>query len=224
MKYNELAEEVRMNMSREEVDEYVARGLMESGIKPAQNPGSFEMQAPKLKKQIVYKIDLGSSYKAAYFKTFETAKRFLDSCNSIVLDHDYSVGEEYPWYTPLENQTIEQVVTYCKDEVLEKAPELIKYNKARRVWQDQKNAYDYYLQRRANIVDAIQSDWNRLQTKAEEQRAIKDTYQEYLEMADQDTTIARKFLIKTYGEQQVNEVLGPVETDIQPEAQEEVTA
>lgn len=223
--YKELDEAVRMMLSRSEVEEYIQRELMARGIKPEENPGELQIKAPSLKKQVVYRVNLGSSYEYIDFKTWELAKRFMD-CKPLKVRNDYHIGESFSWAQEIKEPTVEQIEVYIKDEVLAKSEELIEYKEAQGRWHNQKEAWQYYCKRRAEVESEILGDWNKLQVKAEQQQKIRASFNEYLELANQDTTIARNFLIKTYGEQQVIEaipILATEETaqDAQAEAEME---
>lgn len=114
-----------------------------------------------------------------------TSKRFLP-------------GSDYSAYRldDLDQLTIDKVPIYSEEHWSKCANAHKKYIEAKKIYDDHKAAYDRIVKDRAKTAQSVVDYINQVKQVASERLKLKDTFQRYLILADNNPEIAMNFLEK----------------------------
>jgi len=204
MAFKDLTDAQVLDLDDVDVEDIIAREIMEQGVKKVDEPVPFLLQKPSLKKERFYEAN------GVLFKTMSQAEKFA-ALQPYRKDYHWNVGTEF-YYSNKSNVRIEVVELYDETEVLERAPDLQDWNRAYQDWQTHKNRYDSYLRRKASISKEVWDRVTKVRAANRVLQEIQDAYYEYIKLANGDKEIAQKFLFKTYGEEAAMAAIGVLDS------------
>lgn len=206
MKYWDLKEEERGRLTRDQLEVYIKIELMEAGVRP---PEAFPEvppmpEAPAVKKIPVFRV--GNT--PIVFRTEEDFRRFLE-LQPLKIDTDYTCGYDGrgEFIAPFDDAeaTIQQFPD--KGELQRVKAEMVKYNELEK---QVKAVQDMHTTAQREVDGALKellADWEVQRQNVEAWERIRATFEEYKETCKGDETLALTFLIKAYGEENVNKAL-----------------
>jgi len=193
MAFKDLTDAQVLDLDDVDVEDIIAREIMEQGVKKVDEPAPFLLQKPALKKEKFYEAN------GVLFKTMGQAEKFT-ALQPYRKDYHWNIGTEFH-YSNKSNVRIEVVELYDETELLEMAQDLQNWNRAYQDWQTHKNRYDSYLRSKSRISKEVWDRVTNVRAANRELQEIRDAYYEYIKLANGDKEIAQKFLFKTYGEE-----------------------
>lgn len=197
MAFKDLTDTQVLDLDDVDVEDIIAREIMEQGVKKVEEPSSFILQKPALKKKEKFYEANG-----VLFKTMGQAEKFA-ALQPYRKDYHWNIGSEFH-YSQKSNVRIEVVELYDETELLEMAQDLQDWNRAYQDWQTHKNRYDSYLRSKSRISKEVWDRVTKVRDANRELQEVRDAYEEYFTLANGDSYVAIKFLKKTYGEEKVH--------------------
>lgn len=196
MAFKDLTDAQVLDLDDVDVEDIIAREIMEQGLKKVDEPVPFLLQKPALKKEKFYEAN------GVLFKTMSQAEKFA-ALQPYRKDYHWSIGTEF-YYSNKSNVRIEVVELYDETELLEMAQDLQDWNRAYQDWQTHKNRYDSYLRSKSRISKEVWDRVTKVRAANRELQEIQGAYDEYLTLAGGNEDVAMNFLKKTYGEEKVH--------------------
>lgn len=204
MAFKDLTDTQVLDLDDVDVEDIIAREIMEQGVKKVDEPVPLLLQKPALKKEKFYEAD------GVLFKTMSQAEKFA-ALQPYRKDYHWNIGSEF-YYSKKSNVRIEVVELYDETELLERAEDLQDWNRAYQDWQTHKNRYDSYLRSKSRINKEVWDRVTKVRADNRELQEIQDAYYEYIKLANGDKEIAQKFLFKTYGEEAAMAAIGVLDS------------
>ena len=204
--YWDYSEKERSDLSRETVESLLDIELMTKGILKPKPPVLREIKEVTIPRTTYYEVG------HTYFETAEQAAAFL-KLNPSLQDYDYSIGSEYKYCKPVE-EDIKQT-SLCKKSDLVNLNSILSYNKEAQTF-NEKMAKEYKKQCEAVEVacQEVWSDWHKcIEIKYNLQKVIA-TRKEYLQLSKGDCCITMSFLKKVYSIEDIKKTMEWFETDL----------
>lgn len=196
MAFKDLTDAQVLDLDDVDVEDIIAREIMEQGVKKVDEPAPFLLQKPALKKEKFYEAN------GVLFKTMGQAEKFT-ALQPYRKDYHWNIGTEFH-YSNKSNVRIEVVELYDETELLEMAQDLQNWNRAYQDWQTHKNRYDSYLRSKSRISKEVWDRVTNVRAANRELQEIRDAYEEYFTLTNGDSYVAINFLKNTYGEEKVH--------------------
>lgn len=204
MSYKDLSKEELAALSDYGVEQLIKTEMMEQSVKVVGEPEPFTLLKPRLKTEKFYSVA------GVLFKTMSQAEKFL-ALNPQKDDWSWNATSEFKYSEPM-TSGINVVELHVKEEVLEKADELVAWASQKIEYDGMRTKYDSYCRTKGNIAKAV---WEAVRSAREEIRKaseIRDAYYEYIQLANGDEEVAKKFLFKTYGEEKARAAIGVLDS------------
>ena len=196
MAFKDLTDAQVLDLDDVDVEDIIAREIMEQCVKKVDEPAPFLLQKPALKKEKFYEAN------GVLFKTMGQAEKFT-ALQPYRKDYHWNIGTEFH-YSNKSNVRIEVVELYDETELLEMAQDLQNWNRAYQDWQTHKNRYDSYLRSKSRISKEVWDRVTKVRAANRELQEVRDAYEEYFTLANGDSYVAINFLKNTYGEEKVH--------------------
>jgi len=196
MAFKDLTDAQVLDLDDVDVEDIIAREIMEQCVKKVDEPAPFLLQKPALKKEKFYEAN------GVLFKTMGQAEKFT-ALQPYRKDYHWNIGTEFH-YSNKSNVRIEVVELYDETELLEMAQDLQNWNRAYQDWQTHKNRYDSYLRSKSRISKEVWDRVTNVRAANRELQEIRDAYEEYFTLTNGDGYVAINFLKNTYGEEKVH--------------------
>ena len=196
MAFKDLTDTQVLDLDDVDVEDIIAREIMEQGVKKVEEPSPFILSKPALKKQKFYSVE------GVLFKTLSQADK-LAALQPYRKDYHWTIGSEFH-FSKKSNVRIEEVELYDETELLEKAQDLQAWTRAYQDWYTEKSRYDSYLRSKSRISKEVWDRVTNVRAANRELQEIRDAYEEYFTLTNGDSYVAIKFLKNTYGEEKVH--------------------
>ena len=201
MKYfNDLTDVEILGLTDTDIQNYIELDIAVAGIKFVEKP---TMEEP-VKVNIVPK-DVAYQVGDLLFADAETAQKVA---NLVSYKRCYDTGYNYKFLKPAEETSVDTVKFYTEVQLLQYKDELEVYHKLKGVYDKLKKEYTAYLDSvrgiKSNVLDRVQV----CKEEVERIENLKGQYSKYLELANQDSEIAKNFFVKAYSEETYLKVIG----------------
>lgn len=215
--YWDLPEAERAELSEEQVRQFVRVHLMENGVLEAPEVALMSEVAPLMPKTTVFGVSKpreysGSETLGVAFKDAETAQEFIN-LQPMKLSHDYQ-ADSVEYMKGLSGLVIEPTEVLSETAYLEYKAELEKVRSNKEHNQKIRKEVDDATRAIREASEGLWDDWYRCCAHAAKLAQVRDTYNEYLDLAEGNPTAARAFLAKAYDEELCQEALGEMAPDI----------
>ena len=206
MRYWDLTEEARGRLDRLQLEPYIAVELMEKGVRP---PDTFPEVPetpvmPSVRKIPVFRV--GST--AIVFRDEEGFRKFLE-LQPLTIDTDYACGYggKGEFIRPFDDAEgkIEQFPD--KSELDRNKAEIVKFNELEKQANDAATIRRKASDEVSSALSDLFEDWEVQKSTVTAWERIRATFEEYKATCKGDETMALTFLIKTYGEENVNKAI-----------------
>lgn len=203
-------------LTEDQLDRRIKLECADQGIPLLKEPPNIE--AFDLTKEVVsYKIT-GTNF---YIKNQENAQELLRVLEKIQSDlfyekYDWHIGYDIKWLQRDESEiTISTELFYRQDLVKEKEQFLIKRKNIKDQFEKEKKEYEESRSKYRKIANNVYADYYEARRIKEQIQKAKDTFKEYILLADGDEIKAKSFFdkaVKPTLSQEVYERIFPVET------------
>ena len=196
--YWDLTDAEKANLTREQVEQFVAAELMTHGVVKVEPPKYEDEPIAPRSDATCFRIrerDKHNAFDVA-FATVEQAQAFL-KLNPIAVDSIWTGGRSVPFTRPLENAEIYQAETFSKAQVDASRATIEMSAKAKERNEVLAREYEKELRAQQEVLEGMWSDWREQQAKAARLRRVIDTFADYKTTAG-DSDLAAKFLHKAF--------------------------
>jgi hypothetical protein len=198
--YWDLTEKERAALSSTDVERFLDAELMTQGVlrvEPLALLTEPELPAPDTAIFLI-RVDTYTRLDIA-FTTAEAAQAAIAS--ALHLTTAYIGSSSHPVVAPLEKAEVIAETVHSKAQAeafrrdFEKVGEIREENRRR------KNAFTEESTKEKDALQGLWKDWHECCARAERFSRVLATFETYLKMADGNDQIARKFLVKAYGDE-----------------------
>lgn len=194
--YWDYTEKERAAFTREEVEGFLDRELMERGVLKVIAPKLELVESePAMRRETWYSVG------GLLFKT-------VDDANAVVNLHPHKEG--YNWsadykykYAETVETEIQQVQLYVRADVDAFAKILAKNKRAKEANEKANSEYMKASTAQDKVLDGVWSDWSGCRDKADKNQKVLDTASEYIRMTESNRDLAREFLGKAFSESEI---------------------
>jgi len=204
LEHNEL-----IALTEEQVQRLIDIEIAHAGIMPTEPP-----ERPTLEKAGIIKSEIAYRVGDMYFAE-RTDAEAVAQMNILKADHDWNIGYDYKWLTIKIDSAISEESFYRHEDVVCVKNVLADNEAKKKDYEPKKNAYDKYLSTTSQIRSNV---WAKVHTAQDLQKEIelaKKTYQKYLDLAEQDETVATNFFREAYKKREdlIEVILGKQEVE-----------
>ena len=206
--YNELTEKEIMELGEKNIQDLIDLECANEGVKLIKRPN--EPQKPELQNDIIcYKID------DMIFKTQKEAQMVFDvlrETKTYKTNYNYESGYDFK-YLELDddfgnNLSIKKTTYLSKKKYKEHEETLVKYESDKSIYDTKYQKWNKENDKRREIEGTIREYINKAYEKESERQDMLMQYKRYLELANDDELIAKKFLCDAHGKTHVKSTLG----------------
>lgn len=200
-RFNQLTRDELLKLSPEDIEFYERYELADKGVMLPPSPGEEPVipvfPSPTIK---VYKC------RGILTENAEEAKLISKLTSVCYEDYDYNVGSSYRYKKEKESNSheqasIEEKLIYEKKELNKFSGELKKAKKIHSDWKSDYSEYNGAVKSSREITNCISNTIYAVEREASYLEAAKSKYQEFLELAGNDQTIALNFFSKAYAQE-----------------------
>lgn len=197
MRYWDLTEKQRSELSYEEIEKFLPYEYMESGVVNPVPPVLEQVpEMPIDKTEKWYKVG------DILFAEVEEALQFLQ-LEPHKSTYDYRVGYKYDYAEKIDAEPT-AVMLFDREEIRVYADSLKKIKDIKEKNEQLENEYTKEKAKSDKVRDNLISDWRNCQAKAEQINKINKAYNEYIDMAG-SRELALFFLGKIYSAEEIQE-------------------
>lgn len=206
--YKELTEKEIMELEEENIQDLIDLECANEGIKLLKRPK--EPKKPELQNDIIcYQID------NMIFKTQKEAQMVFDvlrQAKTYKTNYNYESGYDFK-YLELDDifgndLSIKKTTYMSKNKYKEHQEMLTKYNSDKDLYDIKYSKWRKENDKRKKIEEIVRSHIDRAYEKESEKQDMLIQYKRYLELANNDELIAKKFLCDAHGKTYVKSTLG----------------
>jgi hypothetical protein len=183
-----------------EVREVIRKILMEKGIVEVEDPGEFTIPKPKVKMVTYYRVGYGMS---VLVKSPKIAEKFFD-LEPMHQTDDWNIGYAFK-FAKKEDKRIELCELYDEEDLKLHAPEMQEWEAQHNRWSAKKNEYDTYINNKNHVSKTVIDNWKKACEQNDAIAKVKETYDEYMKILDNDHEKAMVFLRKAFTEEQITQ-------------------
>lgn len=198
--FNKLSTKQLAALTDADIDHYVQIELMQRGVVPVPEPvkppdPTFIPKTVTGYKVTINYIDIG------IFPSREIAEAVAAATQGRCLKHDwhYKTGPVNKYLREfVDNPMVEQVQACSEQDILDSLDKLQSMNEAQNAYDIEARQYREYKETIASVRSGIVADVRNACHAIADARLKYDTYKHYLDMCDNNSDIAIKFLFNTY--------------------------
>jgi len=211
-KYWDLTNEERGKLSEDEVRATCKVELMEQGVINPTPPTLLDETAPSPSTRMVYDVFRKGDYSYeregvscdVVFESEEQARAFMD-LEPMRLYDDHGTGTRYA-KACIDLRVVTRDIAEESDVVKLRA--VLEEAKQAKVTNDKaKVEYEKALTVAREAVEGIWEDWHACRERLTYLKRVRETYREYLDLTEGDEATAKRFLLKTYSDEDCQEAL-----------------
>lgn len=204
-RYMDFTEYERSQMTEEKVLSLLKPELMDKGIIPLPEPDYLTEECVEADTKTYYRPVIGDRWDGeinCVFRTHKEAEEFLE-LKPLRLKTGYS-GETPVAITP-EEVKVETI--QCEEESANPAREAARKAAAsnKTTNKNLKEEYEKSIKDSAEATQFVWNDWHEMGRKHNDSQRIIDTYNDYFETCDKDTSMAMKFLLKAFDAETISD-------------------
>lgn len=181
-----------------EVREVVRKILMEKGIVEVEDPGEFALQKPKIKMVTYYRVGYGMN---VLMKSTKLAEKFFD-LEPMHSTDNWNMGYAFK-FARKEDRRMEQCELYDEEDLKLHAPEILEWEAQHSQWETKKSKYDTYIDGKNSVSKEIFENWKKACEENDAITKVKETYDEYMGILNNDKEKVRIFLKKAFPEEMI---------------------
>jgi hypothetical protein len=185
-RYSEMTPEELVALTDDQADRLVDIEVAFAAIKPTEVPVELTLEAAGITASVI-------GYKVAdlVFRDEKDAQT-VAALPVMKEAYSYSISYNYRWLEPTERK-VEKVAFYRQEDVLRVGAALKENESRRSVYDKQKSEFDRYLRETTEIATIVWNAIREAKDRINKIEAGKRAYQKYLDLADGNHSIAKKF-------------------------------
>lgn len=204
--YWDVPENERHALTESEIEYYCRRELADSGYVYPNPPVVLPEDPPPVETTTFYQPQIDSYNKLDLaFETMAEAVTFLRlSC--VKVEREWRADVNYS--KPLAGMSIEPVELPTEEQIDAVKQSLSEAKKNREANQESRKEFDKAVSECDEIIERVRSDHRERLSHEYSLQCIRDTYAEFLKIADGEALIATRFLLKRHNREEAVEALG----------------
>jgi hypothetical protein len=179
------------------VERFVEIAIAAEGIMPIDPPVPPSLEAEGIVRSVI-------GYQVGGSLVFANESDALQCAAMSLLEekYDYAIGYEHKYLAPIARPEVKKVVHF-RQEDLSRIKDVLQRNKLKTEEFSRINSvYEKFLSKTSKIRNEIWETVNEHRRKERHLNSARATWRKYLDLADGDATVARRFFEKTYADDQ----------------------